>query len=304
MWSTRSSPRAAYVREIEATRHLIEVAGEQVQLATVQAQAGTAPYSTVLGLRAQLAGYEASIPQLQQKAAQSDDLLATLAGHAPAQWQAPPIDLRELTLPADLPLSVPSELVRQRPDILVAEATAHAASANIGVATAALLPSVTLNGSYGTEGLTTGTLFAASGRIWSAAGGCQCTAVPGRHALVPPQGGHRHLPAGGGAVSPDASWPPSGRWPIRCARWITTPRRCAAQDEALAAAQQAWQLLQINYDAGLATYLDVLTANAQYHQAQINDLQAIAMRYQDTVALYVALGGGWWNAQPPQSAPP
>jgi outer membrane protein TolC len=69
----------------------------------------------------------------------------------------------------------------------------------------------------------------------------------------------------------------------------------AAQDEALASAQQALHLVQTNYEAGLATYLDELNADAQYHQANISDLEAVALRYQDTVALYVALGGGWWN---------
>jgi outer membrane protein TolC len=68
-----------------------------------------------------------------------------------------------------------------------------------------------------------------------------------------------------------------------------------AQDEALNAAEEALHLVQTNYEAGPSTYLDVLTADAQYHQAKINDLQLTALRYQDTVALYIALGGGWWN---------
>ena len=104
------------------------------------------PYSTVLSLRSQLASYEATIPQLEQKSTQSAHLLAALTGHVPAEWKAPDVALTDLTLPGDLPVSLPSALVRQRPDILAAEATAHAASANIGVATAALLPNVTSSG--------------------------------------------------------------------------------------------------------------------------------------------------------------
>ena len=80
-----------------------------------------------------------------------------------------------------------------------------------------------------------------------------------------------------------------------------------AEDEALRTAKEALHLVQINYEAGLDTYLDVLIADAQYHQAMINDLQAIAVRYQDTVALYVALGGGWWSEREdraPKSYPP
>ena len=150
---------AAYRAEIEATAQLIELQKEQVGIAKVQADAGTVPYSNVLSLQSQLASYEATIPQLQQKLVQSDDLLAALAGHAPAEWKPPPVSLEDLTLPSQLPVSLPSDLVRQRPDILAAEATAHAASANIGVATAALLPSVTLNGGIAAATNSTSNLF-------------------------------------------------------------------------------------------------------------------------------------------------
>jgi outer membrane protein TolC len=70
-----------------------------------------------------------------------------------------------------------------------------------------------------------------------------------------------------------------------------------AEEESLATANQALRLIQANYQAGLATYLDVLNADAQYHQANIAEIQAIAVRYQDTVALFAALGGGWWNVE-------
>ena len=110
--------KAAYHDEIEATKQLIKFQKEQVKLAEIQAQAGTVPYSNVLSLRSQLASYEATLPQLEQKLTQSDDLLATLAGHTPAEWNPPEVNLADLTLPSDLPVSLPSELVRQRPDIL------------------------------------------------------------------------------------------------------------------------------------------------------------------------------------------
>src|SRR5208282_3367103 len=101
----------------------------------------------------------AQVPQLEQRLVQSNDLLATLVGHVPAEWTPPVVSLSDLHLPEDLPLSLPSDLVRQRPDILAAEATAHAASASVGVATAALLPSITLNGSYEALTNTTASLF-------------------------------------------------------------------------------------------------------------------------------------------------
>ena len=103
--------QAGYRAEIEATEQLIDLQKRQVELADVQARAGTVPYSTVLTLRSQLDSYKASIPQLQQKLDQTDDLLASLVGHTPAEWKAPRIDFAEITLPSNLPVSLPSDLI-------------------------------------------------------------------------------------------------------------------------------------------------------------------------------------------------
>ena len=298
--------RAAYRSEVEATRELIGLESEQVALAEVQARAGTVPYSNVLSLKSQLAATEATVPQLEQKLAQSDDLLATLVGYAPAEWQTPDISLTDLALPGDLPVSLPSDLVRQRPDILVAEATAHSASANIGVATAALLPSVTLSGGYSANGLTSGTMFAPHGREWSLGAGIGQPLFEGgtlwfkRKAAIDSyhQAAALYRQTVLGAFEQVADT-------LRALDHDAAALR--AQDEALEAAAQALHLIQVNYQAGLATYLDVLNADGQYHLSIINELQAVALRYQDTVALYVALGGGWWNVAPvaaPTGGPP
>ncbi len=294
--------KAAYRAEIDATERLIDLQREQVRLAQVQYEAGTQPYSNVLSLESQLASYEATIPELEQKLSQSDDLLATLVGHVPADWSAPEIQLKDLNLPSELPVSLPSDLVRQRPDILIAEATAHAASANVGVATAAMLPSVTLSGGYSVNGTATKGLFASNGRAWSFGADVSAPLFEGgtlwfnRKAAVENYreamalyrqtvlGAFQQVADTLRALDHDAS-------------------ALNAEDEALRTAQQALHLVQTNYTAGLSTYLDVLNADAQYHQAMINDFQALAVRYQDTVALYVALGGGWWNSQPPAQAP-
>lgn len=287
---------AAYRAEIEATQQLIELQKQQVGIANVQAEVGTVPYSNVLALRSQLAANEASIPQLEQKLVQSDDLLAALAGHTPAEWQVPAVRLEDLTLPADLPVSLPSDLVHQRPDILAAEATAHAASANIGVATAALLPSVTLSGSIENAANTTGNVFSSNGRAWSIGANATAPLFEGgtlwyrRKAAIDDYnqamslyrqtvlGAFEQVADTLRALDHDAS-------------------ALSAEDEALSSAAEALRLVQANYEAGIATYLDVLLADTQYHQTKIADLQLIAVRYQDTVALFAALGGGWWNVQ-------
>jgi NodT family efflux transporter outer membrane factor (OMF) lipoprotein len=286
--------KGAYRAEIDATEQLIELERQQVKLAEVQARAGTVPYSNVLSLRSQLASYEATIPQLEQKLAQSDDLLATLAGHVPAEWKAPDVALTDLTLPSELPVSLPSELVRQRPDILVAEATAHAASANVGVATAALLPSITLSGAREASSNSASTLFPPNGKAWSI----------GADANVPLfEGGTLWYRRKASIESYRAAMADYRQTVLSAFEQVADTLRAldhdaqtlAAEEEALAAADQALHLIEANYQAGVANYLEVLNADAQYHQAKINELQAIAVRYQDTVALFAAVGGGWWN---------
>ncbi|MGB9151656.1 MAG: efflux transporter outer membrane subunit [Alphaproteobacteria bacterium] len=287
--------KAAYRAEIEATQQLIDMQKEQVKLAEIQERAGTVPYSTVLSLRSQLASYEAKIPQLQQKLTQSDDLLATLTGHVPSEWKMPDIDLADLTLPNDLPVSLPSDLVRQRPDILIAEATAHTASANVGVATAAMFPDVTLNGSFGNNSITTNTLFTSNSNFWSMGAAATMPVFDAGTLWFRREAAtenyrqvmdlYRQTVLAAFAQVADT---------LRALEHDTATLR--ADEDALASAQQALHLVQANYQAGLATYLDVLNADSQYHQAKIAELQTIAIRYQDTTALFAALGGGWWNA--------
>jgi NodT family efflux transporter outer membrane factor (OMF) lipoprotein len=288
---------AAYRAEIEATDELIALQKEQVALAKVQADAGTVPYSNVLSLQSQLASYEATIPQLKQKLIQSDDLLAALAGRTPAEWKAPPVRLEDLTLPSDLPVSLPSDLVRQRPDILAAEATAHAASANIGVATAAMLPSITLNGALGAATNSSSSLFSLNGKFWSA--GADVTAP-----LF--EGGTLWFKRKAAIEDYKQAMALYRQTVLGAFEQVADTLRALdhdaavllAEDEAVSSAAEALHLVQVNYETGIETYLDVLLADTQYHQAKIADLQAIAVRYQDTVALFAALGGGWWNTAP------
>jgi NodT family efflux transporter outer membrane factor (OMF) lipoprotein len=287
---------AAYRAEIEATEEVIELQKQQVRIATVRVEAGTMPLSSVLSLQSQLASYEAAIPQLQQKLVQSDDLLAALAGHTAADWNAPVVQLADLTLPETLPVSLPSDLVRQRPDILVAEAMAHTASANIGVATAALLPSVTLSGGFKLATNSASRLFPANGRSWSVAA----------DATVPVfEGGTLWFKRKAALNEYDRAMALYRQTVLAAFEQVADTLRgidhdaavLSAEDRALSSAGEALGLVQANYEAGIATYLEVLNADSQYHQAKIADLQAVAVRYQDTVALFAALGGGWWNSQ-------
>jgi NodT family efflux transporter outer membrane factor (OMF) lipoprotein len=290
--------RAAYAAQIRATEQLIELENQQLHLTEAQVRAGIAPYANVLSIRGLIAANQASLAPLKQKISQADHLLATLEGVLPSQIILPDIDLTGLSLPLDLPVSLPSDLVNQRPDILSAEAQMHVASAKIGVATAAMFPSFSLSGTYGAAGSSFGNLSAANSRFWSI-GTSATTPVfqgtslwYGRRAAIDAyqlsQANYRQAVLGAFAQVADS---------LKALEHDAEALQ--AQVEAQRAAGEAVNLLQVNYRTGMAAYLDVLTADVQFHEATIAYLQAVAQRLQDTVVLFVALGGGWWNEQLP-----
>ncbi|MBF0505399.1 MAG: efflux transporter outer membrane subunit [Nitrospirae bacterium] len=286
--------QAAYREQIKATDQIISIEKEQVGIAESQVQAGTVPYSNALSLRSQLAAAEATLPPLRQKLSQADHLLATLAGRAPAEWSPPQIDLADITLPCSLPLSLPSELVRQRPDILAVEAQLHSASANIGVATAAMFPSFTLSGAYGWSNNSLGNLVRSTSSIWNL--GADVTA-PIFH------GGTLWFKRKAAIEAYNQSLANYRQTVLSALAQVADTLRALQNDadalksqlEALSTAEETVRLLQANFQSGTAGYLQMLVADAQYSQAKIGYLQALAQRLQDTVALFVALGGGWWN---------
>ncbi len=292
--------RAAYQAEIDETAQMIALLQEQIGIAEKQFQAGTAAYGAVLALRSQEAALEAALPPLRQRQSQAEHLLATLEGKPPAAWQPPQVALAELTLPAALPLSLPSELVRQRPDILAAEAQLHAASANIGVATAALFPSFSLNASYGQNSTAMNRLFASNGNFWSLGADVTAPLFNGGTLLSRRQAAQE---AYGQSLA-------SYRQTVLAAfaQVADTLRALehdaeasAAQARSVATAQDTLHLLAANYQAGMINYLQVLAADMQYHQARIAQVQARAQQLQDTSALFVALGGGWGRTPQPET---
>ena len=287
--------QAGYREQIKTTEQIITLTKEQAQITETQARAGIVPYASVLSLRSQLAAVEATLPPLRQKLIQANHLLATLAGRTPAEWSAPEIHLADLTLPRNLPITLPSDLVHQRPDILAAEAQLHGASASVGVATAALFPSITLNGSYGQSSTSMDSLFSTSGNFWSL--GANVTA-PVFH------GGTLWFQRKAAIEEYQQSLANYRQTVLSSFAQVADTLRglendaetVRAQAEALKAAEEALRLIQANYQAGTVNYLQILIADGQYHQAQIGYLQALAQRLQDTVALFVALGGGWRSA--------
>ena len=292
-----SVARAAYMAQIRATEQLIELENQQLHLAETQVRAGTAPYSTVLSVRSLISATQALLAPLEQNASQAEHLLAMLEGVVPSKANLPDIDLAELSLPADLPLSLPSDLVNQRPDILSSEALMHLASANIGIATAAMFPSFSLSGTYGGASTTLANLSAVS-KFWSIGPTATTPVFQGNSlwyvrrasidAYQQSQATYRQTVLGAFEQVADS---------LKALEHDAEGLQ--AQVEAQRAAGEALNLLQVNYRAGLVAFPDVLTADVQFHQATIGWLQALAQRHQDTVALFVALGGGWWNEARP-----
>jgi NodT family efflux transporter outer membrane factor (OMF) lipoprotein len=294
--------RAAYRDEILATEEIIALVGEQIDITNAQATAGASAYSAVVTLENERATLEASVPALAQKVSQADDLLALLAGQFPSEWHAQPVSLADIAVPADLPQTLPSTLVRRRPDILQAEAALHVASANIGVATAALFPDITLSASGGFDNTAMHGLMDSKGQVWSIGAG-----------IVAPlfQGGtlwHQRKAALAAFDESNASY----RETVLAAfsQVADTLRALEhdaaalnAQTRAVDAAGEALRLIKTGYEAGTVGYLEILIADRLYHEARIAWLAASAQRLQDTVALYAALGGGW-NEEPQATAQP
>ncbi|WER50629.1 efflux transporter outer membrane subunit [Cupriavidus sp. WKF15] len=289
--------RAGYATQIAATEALVKVVREQVEVTRAQVSAGTATHASELSLLSQLGSLEATLPPLEQRLDQADHLEATLGGRFPSESEPLALSLESLALPTDLPRVLPSELVRRRPDVLAAQAELHVAAANVGVATAAMLPSIALSATYGREGTQPGALFAAGGGIWGMAAAAFApvfqggTLYYGRRAALAQfeaaQANYRQVVLAAFAQVADA---------LRALEHDALT--VDAQDRARQAALQLMSEVQANYRAGTTGYLQVLVANAQYQQASIGYIQARAQRLQDTVALFLALGGAWQD-QPP-----
>ncbi|HVW24448.1 MAG TPA: efflux transporter outer membrane subunit [Polyangiaceae bacterium] len=286
---------AAYRAEIDATRTTLALLSQQVRIANAQATAGTAPFANVLSLQSEVASTEATLPVLEQKVDQAADLLAALTGATPAAFAANLPSLWDLNTPDTLPLTLPSKLVRQRPDVLVAEAELHAANAEIGVATAAMLPNVTLSATYGVNNSSPGDLFASGSPFWSVAAG-----------LTQPvfHGGTLYYQRRAAIEARNVAAAQYRETVLGAFEQVADTLRglqhdgeaLAAQIEAVETSERAARLVQANYQAGMGTYLQVLVADTQYLRAQLGYIEAAAQRLQDAVALYMALGGGWWNS--------
>jgi NodT family efflux transporter outer membrane factor (OMF) lipoprotein len=283
--------------QIAATEEIIKIQTQSLGILRKQFELGQVAGADVAAVEATLAQAQATLPPLQQKLLVQRDLLAALIGRFPSQEPAEKFELASLQLPTDLPVSLPSKLVEQRPDIQSAEAQLHAASASIGVAVAAMLPQFTLTANAGTVANQIGQLFITPGTaFWTVAGNVAQTVFDAGTLL------HKKRAADAAFDEASAMY----RSTVITAFQNVADALHAVQSDAdtlkaaLAAERAAFKSLEIarrQLQLGAISYLGLLTAQNTYQTALLALVQAQASRYADTAALFQALGGGWWNRE-------
>lgn len=278
----------------DAVREMTRLAAEQLDAVRRQQAAGASGPADVAAQEATQAQVAALLPPLDKQLALLRDQLAVLTGRTPAEAaELPAIELQDLHLPATLPLSLPSELVRQRPDVRAAQAQLEAANAQIGVATAARLPSLNLTANLGASALTLGQLGRAGSGFWGIAGDL-AQPLFDAGALA-----HREEAARAGERQAAAQYRSTVLAAFQNVADTLHAIEADARTLALAqqfdaAAERSWLIARGQWQAGAAAYPAVQAAQQARIQAGLSLVQARAARHADVTALFQALGGGWW----------
>jgi NodT family efflux transporter outer membrane factor (OMF) lipoprotein len=293
--------RAASIRaQISATEALIEAARRSLELTQMQQSLGGAANPEVQLEQFNLSDIEATLPPLQQQLAVTESQLATYLNKLPNEDLGASLDLDALHLPEDIPVSLPSTMVSQRPDIQQATAQLHRASAEVGVATANMLPQFNINGNVGFTSTSLSNLL--SGNVWSLAGG-----------LTQPlfKGGALAAKRRAASAAYDESLAQYRQAVLGAFKNVADTlnaldndaRALSAQHAAQAAAATGLQLTEQRNDLGGANFVEKLTAQRQYQRARVAYVRVLETRYEDTAALFQALGGDWREASRPPAQP-
>jgi len=280
--------------QIDATRELITINTKTLDILRNQYAKGYASQLDVAAQESQLAQVAATLPPLLKQLAQQRDLLAVLSGGFPYQDLTEKFELSSLQLPQELPLSLPSQLVEQRPDVRQAEENLHSASAQIGIARANRLPNFALTGDVGSMALAATNIFAAGTGFRDIGASVTQPIFQGGTLL------HRERAARAAYTQADEQYRSTVLTAFQnVADTLNALQQDADALKAAAAAKDAasvtLDLTKKQLEAGYANYLALLSAEQAYQQALISLVQAQSNRYADTAALFQALGGGWWN---------
>jgi NodT family efflux transporter outer membrane factor (OMF) lipoprotein len=291
---TAAIAEASLRAQIAATEDIARSQHMQLDITQRRVTAGGASRADMLQQQAILQSTLASLPPLRSQLAQQRNLLATYVGSLPADYAGAEFQLDALTLPAELPVSVPSQFVEHRPDVREYSALMHQATAQIGVATANLLPQLTLSGSFGGAGVQFAEMFSPASVVWSLVGSATQPLFKGGQLV--------HQRRAAVAAAQEAAADYKATVLIAFQRVSNTLYALQGDADTLAAETAAersaaggLELIQAQYKAGGASYVQVLSAEQTYQTAAVSLVKARAQRYADTAALFQALGGGWWN---------
>jgi NodT family efflux transporter outer membrane factor (OMF) lipoprotein len=280
--------------QIATTGRLLELEHQLTGLVQQQRTLGTASDLDILSQQALEAQTAQSLPPLQKQLGQARDALTALLGKLPSQEPLEIFRLNDLSLPTDLPVSLPSKLVEQRPDVRQAEENLHMASAAVGVAIADLLPQFAISGNVGSSALTLGKLFTPYTGFWDAGASLTQTLFDAG-ALI-------HKKRAAEAALDQAAAQYRAAVILACQNVADTLRALESDADALKAsaeaeraAKKSFELAQRQRTLGTISLVAVLNAEQAYNTAALALIQARANRYADTAALFQALGGGWWN---------
>jgi NodT family efflux transporter outer membrane factor (OMF) lipoprotein len=292
---------ASLRRQIEAVKDTIRIETDLLKILRTQQNLGQSAGVDVAAQEAALAQAQLLLPPLQKQLAQQRDALTALAGRFPSEEIAQSFDLASLQLPLELPVSLPSDLVKQRPDVRQAEENLHVSSANIGQAVAARLPQITLTAQVGNSANSASNLFTPGTNFWTLAGGLTQPLFEG-FALL-------HKQRAAQAAFDQAAAQYRGTVLTAFQNVADSLRALEADANGLAAAaaseRAASRSLDITHkqlQLGQIAYLSLLNAENTYAQARLALVQAQANRLTDTAALFQALGGGWWHRTEVQTA--
>ena len=296
--------REASLREqLKATQDLLKAQNTQLQVVQKQFEVGAISRTPLLQQINIVAQTKASIPALEKSLSQTRHQLSVYAGLLPSQSVDVQFDLDSLDLPSELPISLPSELVRQRPDIRASEALLHQASAQVGVATANQYPQFTISGNYGSSAIKQGDLFTAPAAFWNFTSGITAPIFNGGALSAKVRASKaNYLQASEEYRATVLNAFQNVADTLRALDADTQTLNAQAQVESIS--KEALELSTKQYQLGATSYLVLLDAQRTYQQALVNLIAAKATRYADTAALFQALGGGWWNKPNSQLDPP
>jgi NodT family efflux transporter outer membrane factor (OMF) lipoprotein len=280
--------------QIAATGRLAQLQHDLTETIRHRRTLGTASELDLLTQQSAEAQTAATLPPLQKQLGQTRDALTALLGRLPSDEPRETFDLEDLTLPAEVPVSLPSKVVAQRPDVRQAEENLHVASAQVGVALANMLPQFTISASAGSTALQVQHLFSPYAEFWSVGASLSQTLFDGGALL------HRRRAADAALDAAAAQY--RAAVILACQNVADTLRALQADADALKAISEAnraakatLDVARRQYELGTISLVAVMNAEEAYQQAEIALVQARANRYADTAGLFQSLGGGWWN---------